>query len=194
DYRNLISSYFGTFERLTYSRQNDAVGFAKGIDLQLILSTGSFYSWLSYGLLYAKEDKLNDKEGIYPRYTDQRHTFAFVANIDFGASWNFGLRAYYGSGFPYTPKTAIKTNGNWEWKPDKTHSAYLPAYRRVDIRFSKDFLFADSKISLFLDVSNVFNFRNIQGYEYKTPGFSKPTPKEILLWPILPSIGVKYNF
>lgn len=194
DYHNLISSYFGIFERLTYSHYNDATGSAKGFDLYAILNVSGFYCWLSYGLLFAKEDKITDEIGEYPRYTDQRHTLSFVSNIDLGSSWYFALRAYYGSGFPFTPKTAVKTNGTWEWKSEKTHSNYLPAYKRIDIRLSKDFAFSNSILNVFIDVSNVLNFKNIQSYEYKTPGFSKPTPEEVLLWPILPSFGVRYNF
>lgn len=194
DYHNLISSYFGTFERLTYSRYNDAVGSAKGLDIYTILNVPGFYCWLSYGLLFTNEDKITDMIGEYPRYTDQRHTLSFVSNFDLGASWYFTLRAYYGSGFPYTPKTAVNNNGNWEWKSKETHSDYLPAYKRIDIRLGKDFNFFNSILNVFVDVSNVFNFNNIQSFEYKAPGFTKPSAEEVLLWPILPSFGIRYKF
>jgi len=80
------------------------------------------------------------------------------------------------------------------YESERIHSAHLPPYRRFDIRISKDFIFSNSTLNLFIDVSNIFNFKNIQGYEYKTPGFSKPSPEEVLLWPILPSFGVRYKF
>jgi outer membrane cobalamin receptor len=194
DYRNLVSSFFGTFERLTYSGYNDAAGSAKGIDIYAVLSVPRFYCWLSYGLLFANENKFTDAIGKYPRYTDQRHTLSFISSLDLGAAWSFTLKCYYGSGFPYTPRTAIKTNGTWEWKSEQIHSAHLPAYKRVDVRISKDFNFANSSLNLFIDVSNVLNFKNIQNFEYKTPGFSKPTPEEVPLWPILPSLGIRYKF
>jgi outer membrane receptor for ferrienterochelin and colicin len=194
DYSNLISSRFGVFERLTYSGYNDAKGNAKGGDIYAVLSIPSLYCWLSYGLLFANEDKFNDNIGEYPRYTDQRHSLSFVSSFDLGAGWNFDLRAFYGSGFPYTPRTAVKNNERWEWKSEKTHSSYLPAYRRIDVRLGKDFTFSGSTLNFFIDVSNVFNFKNIQNYEYKTPGFTKPEPEEVLLWPILPSFGIRYKF
>lgn len=194
DYRNLISSFFGTFERLTYSGYNDATGSAKGIDLYAVLSVPSFYCWLSYGLLYANEDKLTDAIGEYPRYTDQRHTLSFISSLDLGAALSFSLKGYYGSGFPYTPRTAVNNNGTWEWKSERIHSAHLPAYKRVDVRISKDFIFANLSLNVFLDVSNVFNFKNVQNFEYKTPGFSKPVREEVPLWPILPSLGIRYKF
>ena len=89
DYRNLVSSFFGTFERLTYSGYNDATGSAKGIDVYAVLSVPSFYCWLSYGLLFANEDKLTDAIGEYPRYTDQRHTLSFISSVNLGADMEF---------------------------------------------------------------------------------------------------------
>jgi outer membrane receptor for ferrienterochelin and colicin len=196
EYDNLISSYFGVFERLTYSRENDALGNAKGFDLYAILNFNNFYGWLSYGYLDAIEDKKDDNIGEYPRYTNQTHTLSLVTNFNLGNNWNFSLKAYYGSGFPYTPKTALKDQltGLWEWKDEKIHSANLPAYKRVDLRISKLFVFDKFKLNTFLDISNVFNFKNIQRYEFDTPGFSEPESEEILLWPIIPSFGIRFEF
>lgn len=194
NYKKLISSYFGTFERLTYSRQIDAVGHASGFDFYVSLDLPNFYCWLSYSYLTAKENKSSDNLGEYPRYTDQTHTIAFVSDYILGAGWEVNLRAFYGSGFPYTPKTAVKNNGIWEWKSAEIHSAYLPAYRRIDMRINKNFTFGSSQLIIFLDISNVLNFKNVQGYEYKTPGAAKPEAEEVLLWPIIPSFGVRYKF
>ncbi len=196
EYEDLISSYYGVFERLTYSRENDATGNAKGLDLYAVLSLPGFYGWISYGLLYANENLINDDIGEYPRYTDQRHTISFVSNFELGKEWMFSLKAYYGSGFPYTPKTAVKNELDiWEWKAGERHSASLPAYKRVDIRISKVFRFNGFSLSTFLDVSNVLNFKNIQQYEYSTvPDIYKPEPEEVLLWPILPSFGIRFEF
>ncbi len=194
DYTTIISSWYGTFERLTYSKENDAIGNAKGLDLYLVLNLPGFYSWLSYGLLYANENNLKDDKGEYPRYTDQRHTLSFISNIDLGSNWDITLKAFYGSGFPYTPKIAEKVNDNWKWIAQEIHSKYLPAYKRIDFRISKAFNFSNSTLSMFIDVSNVFNFKNIQFYEYAPSPYSKPTVEEKELWPILPSFGIRWSF
>ncbi|MBK7979528.1 MAG: TonB-dependent receptor [Ignavibacteriae bacterium] len=196
DYNNLISSQFGVFERLTYSRENDAKGNAKGFDVYAILNSNWFYGWLSYGYLDAKEDKFDDNIGEYPRYTNQTHTISVVSNFDLGNSWSISLKGYYGSGFPYTPKTAVKdeATGIWDWHSGKTHSANLPAYKRVDFRMSKIFNFTSFKMNVFLDISNTLNFKNVQRYEFGNPGLTKPVAEEILLWPIIPSIGIRVEF
>ncbi|MDX1702138.1 MAG: hypothetical protein R3250_16045, partial [Melioribacteraceae bacterium] len=171
-------------------------GNATGMDLYAQLNFDSFYAWLSYGLLYANEDLKDDNEGEYRRYTDQRHTISFVGSINISNNWRFSLKAYYGSGFPYTPKTAVQTEqGIWIWQAGNRNSATLPAYRRVDVRLSKVFEYTNFRISAFIDVSNVFNFENIQQLEYTTePDVAKPAPDKILLWPILPSFGVRFEF
>ena len=194
DYRNLISSWFGIFNKLFYTGYNDASGYAQGVDLYAVLNIPSFYCSISYGLLYAKEKRIPDDIGEYPRYTDQRHSLSFITRTELGANWNFILKGAYGSGFPYTPRTAENNNGTWEWKSGKIHSEYLPAYKRIDVRISKDFIYSNSSLNLFVDISNVFNFKNVQYYDYKAPGFSKPVAEEILLWPILPSLGIRYKF
>ncbi|MCB0753683.1 MAG: hypothetical protein KDC52_19580, partial [Ignavibacteriae bacterium] len=161
-----------------------------------ILSYDNFYGWLSYGYLDAKEDVKNDNFGEYPRYTNQTHTISVVTNFYIGKNWNISAKGYYGSGFPYTPKTAVEdqSSGLWEWKEGKIHSANLPAYKRIDLRISKLFIFDNFKLNTFFDISNALNFKNVQRYEFDTPGFSKPNAEEILLWPIIPSFGIRFEF
>lgn len=196
EYDDIISSYYGVFERLTYSRENDAIGNATGLDIYTVLSLPGFYSWISYGLLFANENLNDDNIGEYRRYTDQRHTISFVSNLELGNDWRFSLKANYGSGFPYTPKTPVKNeNGIWVWKSGKINSASLPAYKRVDIRLSKLFKFTGFNLSTFIDISNVFNFENVQQFEYSsTPDIYEPKPEKILLWPIVPSLGLRFEF
>lgn len=195
DYSNVISSWYGTFERLTYSRENDALGNASGLDTYLVFNLPGFYSWISYGLLFANEDKINDNYGEYARYTDQRNSLSIVTNFDLGKNWDLSLKGFYGSGFPYTPKNAkLNDNNEWYWEEGEINSSHLPAYKRVDIRMGKTFEFSKSELNVFIDISNVFNFKNIQQYEYKVPGYTKPVVEEIELWPIVPSFGIRWLF
>jgi len=191
-----VSSHYGVFERLNYSRENDAVGSAYGIDLHTIYSIPGFYSWISYGLLYANENSFNDTEAEYPRYTDQRHTVSFVANIGLGNNWDFSFKANYGSGFPTTPRLAKQEDetDRWYWEIGKPNSESLPAYKRVDLKLTKSFTYSNMILTTFIDISNVFNFKNVQSYEYDEPGLSKPSKKEVELWPIVPSFGIRVIF
>jgi outer membrane receptor protein involved in Fe transport len=195
-YDNLISSTRTSSGRISYSRQNDATGSARGVDLYLALSLKNFYSWLSYGLLDAREDLRNDAMGEYPRFTDQRHTVSFVGDWTLGSRWSANLRVQYGSGYAYTP-SVLQYNSQkrqWEWVPGETNSATLPPYRRVDIRLSKEFQIADLSASAFLDVSNILNYSNVQSYRYRFDKNGNPYVQEITLWPILPTLGLTVKF
>jgi len=192
----LISSYFATFDRLAYSRKNDAVGSAKGVDIYLLFNIPNFYTWFSYGYLSAIENNLSDQIGEYPRYTDQTHTFTWVADINLGKNWGINTRFAYGSGFPYTPRTS-EFNEEKEiffWKKERINSAYLPDYKRFDFRVSKNFNFSTFTLETFIDLSNVFNFKNIQSYEYKFDSIGRPRLVEVALWPIIPSFGLRFQF
>lgn len=195
-YSDLISSYKSHFDRLYYSLKNDALGFAKGIDVYVLLSIPRFYSWISYSYLIAKEDNINDNTGYYPRNSDQRSTLAWVADIALGKGWELTSRFYFGSGYPYTPKTAVyrTTQLRWAWHTEEKNSKYLPAYRRLDFRVSKNFNFASYKLKTFIDLSNALNFKNISGYDYNFDKDGKPKINEVVLWPFLPSFGIKLEF
>ena len=195
DYYNLISSIISDQGYIYYSRKNDAVGRTSGIDFYLIYSMQTFTGWISYSLLSAEQKILNDASGYYPRNTDQRQTLAVYAGVNPGKGWKFSTRIAYGSGFPYTPSIAVGNySGNlWEWEPGKPNSAHLPAYKRVDLRISKDFNLFGFLSSAFIDVSNIFNYKNIQAYKY-TFSNGQPVIKEITLWPILPTFGLSVKF
>jgi outer membrane receptor protein involved in Fe transport len=195
-YSNLISSSRTSSGRITYSRRNDATGSARGLDLYLVLSLTRFYGWISYGLLDTREDLVNDNIGEYPRFTDQRHTVSVVGEWDLGSRWSSNLRIQYGSGYAYTPSVAQfnSQKAQWEWIQGAKNSATLPAYRRVDIRIGKEFEIAGLSASAFFDVSNLFDFTNIQSYRYRFSSNGNPYVEEIKLWPILPTLGMTVKF
>ena len=195
-YDNLISSTVASMGYIYYSRKNDAVGRASGLDLYIIYSNSWFSSWLSYSLLRSEQNKLNDSYGYYPRNTDQRHTLAIYADADLGSDWKLSARFAYGSGFAYTPSNAVyyPSPGFWEWVPGEPNSAHMPAYKRVDLRLSKNLNLFGLSSSFFLDINNVFNYKNIQSYQYTFSSNGQPLIKEVKLWPILPTFGLSVKF
>ena len=195
-YDQLISSARTSSGRITYSRKNDATGWARGVDLYVALNLSNFYGWLSYGFLESREDLLRDKIGEYPRYTDQRHTVSLVGDWNLGSSWGSNLRVQYGSGYAYTPSTAIYNSQTrqWSWVQGSKNSGTLPPYRRVDIRVSKEFELWKLSTQAYFDVSNLFNFTNIQSYRYRFNSNGNPYIEEVKLWPILPTLGMTVKF
>ena len=197
-YSDLISSTVSSSGRIYYSRKNDAIGRASGVDLYLMYSMPGFSGWMSYSYLKADQKlTVNDTIGYYfPRNTDQRNTLAMVADIDLGESWSMNVRLVYGSGYPYTPSIAVynAANDEWTWQLGKPNSAYLPAYKRVDVRVTKDFEFFGFTSSAFLDISNIFNFQNVQSYSYQFDSHGDPQAVAEKLFPILPTLGFAVKF
>ncbi len=196
-YSNLISSTVSSYGQIYYSRKNDAIGSASGLDAYLMYSTSGISGWISYSLLKAVQKlATNDTLGYFPRNTDQRNTIAVVADFNLGNSWNMNTRMVYGSGYPYTPEVAVynKLSYSWEWQSGNPNSSYLPAYKRIDVRVSKDFDIFGAATSAFLDISNLFNFTNIQSYSYQYDNHGNPEIVAQKLWPILPTLGMTVRF
>ncbi|MFH0991722.1 MAG: TonB-dependent receptor [bacterium] len=196
DYTNLISSSQSSSGRISYSHRNDAIGVTRGIDCYAVLSLPGFYGWISYSLLAARENLFTDKRADYPRYTDQRHTLALVADITLGGGWNFNTRFIYGSGYAYTPSVQQynQKTKRFEWVQGEKNSDHLPAYERVDVRLNKAFQLWESQVQAFLDISNVFNAANIQSYRYRYNSNGSAYREEIKLWPLVPTLGIAIRF
>ncbi len=195
-YDHLISVLRAEGTQITYSRQNDAEGFARGVDLTVSLNAGRFNGWISYGLLDAQERLVADTVGYYPRFTDQRHTFSLVADYNLGAGWSAGIRFAYGSGFTYTPATAVfnEKSKQWSWVQGAKNSASYPSYQRLDIRADKRFSFFGLASFVYLDVSNVLNHTNVLSYGYTFNSDSTPRRETENLWPIVPTLGLTVSF
>lgn len=125
--------------RIRYYANNDAVGYAKGIDLRL---NGEFVknieSWASLSILETKADILNDsyldengniiEPGYYERPTDQLVNFNlfFQDYLPKNPNFKMHLNLVYGSKLPLTAPNSYK--GQYDFN--------LPDYKRVDIGFS----------------------------------------------------------
>lgn len=196
-YDNLITATQSSSGIVYYSRKNDATGATRGIDFYVAYSYPGFYGWLSYGYLNARQILLHDTIGSsFPRNTDQRHTLAVTGEVEFGSGWKMNSRLAYGSGYAYTPSYAVydQQQKYWKWIPGKPNSDYLPAYKRVDLRITKDFSLFRKLTSVFLDVSNIFNATNVQAFSYRFDNQGRPYREEIKLWPLLPTVGISMKF
>lgn len=196
-YDNLITAMQTSEGYVYYSRKNDATGTAWGIDGCITYSYPGLYGWISYGYLTSNEMLIHDTVGhSFPRNTDQRHTIAATCEIELGSKWTMNLRFVYGSGYAYTPSVAVYDQQKhfWFWQQSEPNSDHLPAYKRTDLRITKDFEVFGKSISVFLDISNLFNCTNIQSYSYNYDHNGNPYKEDVKLWPILPTIGMTVRF
>ncbi|SKC16924.1 Outer membrane receptor proteins, mostly Fe transport [Alkalitalea saponilacus] len=155
--------------RIIYSGENEAKGYAVGIDFKINgeLVPGE-ESWATLSLMKTEEDLLNDRwinpatpgePGYIPRPSDQRLNFSMFIqdhlpnNPDFKAHLSF----FFGTGLPFGPPRS----------PRYMAVHRLPSYRRLDIGFSYDLLQSRLMQNNTLNLKNmwlgieIFNLPNI---------------------------------
>jgi hypothetical protein len=159
--------------RIAYSGENEAKGFATGLDMKV---NGEFVegveSWVSLSFMRTRADISNDyffnqqgekiEPGYYPRPTDQLVNFGMFFQDYFpnNPSFRFSLTLKFGSGLPYS----LPNSGRYD------QFFRMPPYRRVDIGFSKSFetektfLKPFKNILISAEVFNIFDISNTISY------------------------------
>jgi hypothetical protein len=67
----------------------------------------------------------------------------------------------------------------------------LPMFNQLDIRVDKSWKTADGRISLYLDIQNVYNSGNVEGVVYN---YNQTKRTYATGLPIIPSIGARGEF
>ncbi|WP_145854779.1 TonB-dependent receptor [Pedobacter suwonensis] len=164
--------------RIKYLSNEVSHGYAYGADFSV---GGEFVkdlvSYFRMSVMHANEDIIGDSyvqngSTIYPGYlkrpTDQHLNFSifFQDRLLNSPTYKVHLNAVYGSRLPIGPSQT----------PRYLDKFYVPAYKRVDIGFSKDFLddaalhkpkFLDrnfNAVILFFEVFNMLNINNTVSY------------------------------
>ena len=108
------------------------------------------------------------ERGYFPLAFDQRHTVKAVMSLlapetvqkrILGvplSGWGVSLIGYIGSGLPYTPTNTLR-----ERTPTARNQARLPAFVNLDLRLRKRFKAGGFTYTLFSEVRNVFDRRNV---------------------------------
>jgi hypothetical protein len=163
--------------------------------------------WSAGYALASVTDHIDGKD--VPRNTDQRHTFTGDwAYRSPSNKWRLSLAGVWHTGWPATPEIVeIDTLVNtptafgvaFRSRPGELNSERLPAYRRVDARWTRFIDTRNGRVALFLEAYNLFGIRNRRGY---SPGLLIDGPdrnvvvrRESQDWiPRLPTFGITWEF
>jgi hypothetical protein len=159
-----VNSYTIDNVRIRYAANNNAKGYAQGLDVRL---NGEFVpgteSWFSFG--YLKTEENSDNKGYIARPTDQRLKFGllfqdYMPNIP---SVKIYLNLVYNTGLP---------GGSPSYADPYLYQNRLRDYRRADVGFSKVFFENNSnnsnkgwfksfkELAVGLEIFNLFNNQN----------------------------------
>jgi TonB family protein len=122
---------------------------------------------------------------------DQPHILTVLGTWVWNPRWTFGARFRLVSGNPDTPVTGSVYDAAADvYVPlyGPTNSTRLGAFHALDLRADRTWTFDRWKLSAYLDVQNVYNRGNPEGWQYRYD-YRERTPLTGL--PILPILGLK---
>ena len=179
-------------------------GIAYGGDISLKYQTANWYFWTTYSLGFVNR---NDGDQIYRTIFDRRHNLNFLGSYNWGRdlSWQVSARYNFGSGFPFTQtqafynyqpflegsSTPYQTNNSDNIGiiySDERNGGELPNYHRVDLSAQKTITI--SKNLNVVVVASLTNATNRENIFY----FDRVRYERVNQLPLLPSLGVKFNF
>ena len=178
--------------RIRYSGENNAEGYAYGIDTRLF---GEFVpgvdSWISASYARVKEN-INDR-GYIPRPTDPRFRFSMFYQdyMPKFPSMRVNLTLVFANGLPSGTPISLDEEGKPDFEAPYNYQRTLPSYKRVDIGLSK--VFIDQKdnrasgafwgsfkeLTLGVQIFNAFNISNTVANQWVndvSSGYSYPVP------------------
>lgn len=152
---------------------NKGFGDAKGFELfwRDKKTVKNFDYWISYSYLDTKRDFLNFPYAITPNFA-AKHTASLVTK-KFVQKWKMNLNAAYNfsSGRPYYN---IRLDGS-QYK--FTDRGTIPAYHNVSFAINYLPFIGKQKAKSFpvyvLQISNIFDIRQVYGYQYSYNGYRK---------------------
>jgi hypothetical protein len=171
--------------------RNSLRGYARGAEIFLQRRTANrLTGWVSYALGYTR---LRDGAtgASFPADQDQRHTVNVYGGYRLRPSVNLSVKWLYGSGFPIPGFFLRDASGRYFLHTERNRLR-LDSYHRTDVRVNKSWVFDRWKLTLYGEVVNVSNTRNVRfdsfnGYNTRTGQASLSFDR---MFPILPSLGV----
>jgi hypothetical protein len=173
---------------------DEGIGRVYGGDL-LLKHDGPrwIYGWVAYTLLKSERQD-HPGERYRPFQFDQTHILTIVAGYHLPWEIDLGIRFRYVTGDPDTPIVLALYDADRDvYVPVQgaPFSTRLPGFVQLDVRVDKRFAFKSWVLALYIDITNVTNRGNVEGYAYSYDYQSRATVTGL---PILPSLGIRASF
>jgi len=178
-------------------------GSGKAYGSELLIKKNKTDAWSGWiAATYSRTERRNDMTGEkFPYSYDQPVVLNLVYEWYFMPQWTFGAKWRYQSGAPYTPvigtytDTYVDAGGTTHTRTRPRYgeigSERLPEYHRLDLRIARNFVFDTSKMSVYFELINAYDHKNISNYSY-SDNYTTKKPVEQL--PIMPAFGIMAEF
>jgi hypothetical protein len=174
--------------------ENTLSGSARGAELMIERrSANGLSGWIGYGLASAEYEDSTRRES-FPADAEQRHTLNLYAHYRLTSRTSVSGRFRAATN---TPLVGYLTElGGGYVLTDVRNRTRLPVYSRLDVRGNRTFDLAGGRLTLFVEIINAYNRRNLRGRESfpvnpRTGAVRNVTEK---LFPIVPSVGFLLEF
>ena len=151
--------------------------------------------WLGYSW-----SKIEDETGAgdIARSWDQTHTLKGGLSWQWG-HWDFSAAAEAHTGWPRTVMTGqlVQQPGaaeNLVLEVADRNSSRYPTFHTLDIRASREFDLSRGKLTVFLDVTNLYDQQNPCCIEYSLQSDGSLAGRNKHWLPLLPSLGIVWRF
>jgi TonB family protein len=171
--------------------ENDGIGRVYGGEMLVRQELWhNFYGWVTYTLSRA-ERKDHPTDAWRNFEYDQTHILQLIASYKLPRGFQLGIRFRYVTGNPITPVIGGYYDANaGQYRPIQgpTYSARAADFNQLDVRLDKTWTYNRWKMSLYLDIQNIYNYRSEEGRAYNY-NYSQYQPVTGL--PILPALGIR---
>jgi hypothetical protein len=177
-------------ERYTHAGRGRAYGMEVLLKHEL---TERFYGWVAY-TLSRSEQFHEDAKDYAPVEFDQSHILTLVGSYKLDSGWELGMRFRLTTGRPETPtlgSTFDGDSGRYLPLEGAPGSARGVTFHQLDLRAEKLWTFESWRLSVYLDIQNIYNAANPEGvlWDYR---YRENAPVRGL--PLLPTLGLKGEF
>lgn len=169
---------------------NEGVGRIYGAEMLAKAQTDRTTAWLSTTVSRSlRTNRVEDEEALFT--FDQPLVLTALFSHELPKRWRIGARFRYGTGNPYTPVVNRTFDlGRQQFVPvyGERDSERLRAFRQLDVRIDKDWVFKAWTLTAYLDLQNATSAQNVETIAW-TFDFSEEDPTTGL--PVLPAFGVR---
>jgi CarboxypepD_reg-like domain/TonB-dependent Receptor Plug Domain len=193
---------------------NRGDGTSAGFEILLRKDSGIITGWVGYSFAETKYtiDDVNQERAFNPRH-DRTHTVNVITNVDLdnlfsstygqdSSRWSMGMNFVYSTGQPITePGSAylIGSSPDAPYRdvalaPTRINQIRLPGYARMDLSFTWTRQYKSWLMAPYLQIYNIGNRRNVWFARYNFDKDFKPGVEEQYMFPLLPTIGINFEF
>ncbi len=185
----------GMVKPLVYS--DEGIGRAYGADFLLKNDSSKYvYGWIAYTIMKSERQD-HPGQPWRPFEYDQTHILTLIVGYHLPYDFDVGVRFRYATGNPDTSLLAgaltvfDADRDTYYPQPGAPYATRMPDFVQLDLRIDKRFVFKTWILGAYIDISNITNQPNVEGWAY---AYDYTLRAAVHGLPILPSLGLRASF